>query len=221
MTLKQSLFVSSYIASGGNAAAAARFAGYRGSPHTLEVVGAENLRKPEIADEIRRRTEHAAASADEVLSILTDHARGDISDVLDGNGVPSIGVARKRRVTRSIRKYKSITTSRRIGTETETETKVEVELYDAQAAAVQLGRYHGLFVDRMVSEKLTAEFTQRVAQVVLSTINEFVVDEDTRAAFIDAVDSRISALAGAALMAQEEPDESGRSQPFTPSQNLN
>ena len=55
MTLKQTLFVEHYIQNGGNGTAAARAAGYKGSTATLGAVAHENLNKPNIRDEIRRR----------------------------------------------------------------------------------------------------------------------------------------------------------------------
>ncbi len=55
MTLKQVLFVEHYIQNAGNGTAAARAAGYKGSTATLGAVAHENLNKPHIRDEIRRR----------------------------------------------------------------------------------------------------------------------------------------------------------------------
>ncbi len=55
MTLEQVLFVEHYIQNGGNGTAAARAASYKGSTATLGAVAHENLNKPQIRDEIRRR----------------------------------------------------------------------------------------------------------------------------------------------------------------------
>lgn len=52
LTVKQQLFVDAY---NGNATDAARKAGYKGSNATLGAVGAENLRKPQIAEAIANR----------------------------------------------------------------------------------------------------------------------------------------------------------------------
>ena len=51
-------------ATGGNATEAARLAGYAGSRRTLEPVGSENLRKPEIVAAIRARVRQDPAIAD-------------------------------------------------------------------------------------------------------------------------------------------------------------
>ena len=55
LTHKQILFVEHYIQNGGNGTAAARAASYKGSTATLGAVAHENLNKPHIRDEIRRR----------------------------------------------------------------------------------------------------------------------------------------------------------------------
>ncbi len=52
LTLKQQRFVDAFD---GNATAAARAAGYKGDDVTLATVGAENLRKPQIAAAIAAR----------------------------------------------------------------------------------------------------------------------------------------------------------------------
>jgi phage terminase small subunit len=54
LTQRQLLFVEHYLATG-NATEAAKAAGYRGNRVTLSTVGGENMRKPLIADEIKRR----------------------------------------------------------------------------------------------------------------------------------------------------------------------
>jgi len=55
LTPKQRLFVEHYIQNGGNGTAAAKAAGYKGSTATLAAVAHENLNKPHVRDEIRRR----------------------------------------------------------------------------------------------------------------------------------------------------------------------
>lgn len=53
LTPKQARFVDAYMgAAAGNATEAARIAGYKGNDVTLASVGAENLRKPQIAQRI-------------------------------------------------------------------------------------------------------------------------------------------------------------------------
>jgi phage terminase small subunit len=55
LTHKQQLFVEHYIQNGGNGSGAARAAGYKGNTATLGAVASENLNKPHVGDEIRRR----------------------------------------------------------------------------------------------------------------------------------------------------------------------
>jgi len=57
LTGKQHAFVIAYLKNGFNATEAARTAGYKGNDHTLEVVGYENLRKPEIKKRIEAHFE--------------------------------------------------------------------------------------------------------------------------------------------------------------------
>ena len=76
LTTKQRLFVEAYLANP-NATEAARRAGYAGNDLTLAQVGAENLRKPYIADLLEERVTEAAMSSDEVLAELAYIAKGD------------------------------------------------------------------------------------------------------------------------------------------------
>ena len=55
MTEKQIRFVEYFIQNGGNGSAAAGAAGYRGNRVTLASVAHENLNKPHVQEEIRRR----------------------------------------------------------------------------------------------------------------------------------------------------------------------
>ena len=74
LTPKQELFVDAYVGKAkGNATEAARIAGYKGSKHTLQSVGAENLSKPVISQAVQKRlaTAKKTCSADEVLAELT------------------------------------------------------------------------------------------------------------------------------------------------------
>lgn len=73
LSAKQTLFIDEYLKSF-NATQAALSAGY--SPKSACAIGWENLRKPEIAEFIKRRLSETAMSADEVLKRLADIARG-------------------------------------------------------------------------------------------------------------------------------------------------
>lgn len=135
LTRKQRAFVEYYLACW-NATEAARRAGYshpnKQGPRLLVNVG--------IAAEIERRLAEMAMSANEVLFRLTEQARFDMGDILTIPGQwPYIDIqkAKRLRKTRVLKKIK-----------VRDDGGLEVEAYDAQAALVQLGKYHGLFVDR-------------------------------------------------------------------------
>ncbi len=74
LTLKQQLFVESYLgAAKGNATEAARMAGYK----QPQMQGPRLMQKDEIASRVRARVEQAAMSADEVLKELSEIGRAE------------------------------------------------------------------------------------------------------------------------------------------------
>ena len=73
------------------------------------------------------------------------HARANIDHLLDGEDRISFATARANRKMHLIRKLKQHDWTDKDGGAHHT---TEIELHDAQAALVQLGRYHKLFVDR-------------------------------------------------------------------------
>lgn len=79
---RQKRFCDFYIANGGNATKAAKDAGY--SDKTAYASGAENLKKPQIQEYIKSRTEQTdkstIASGDEVLETLTSILRREYTD---------------------------------------------------------------------------------------------------------------------------------------------
>lgn len=138
LTPKQQLFIDEYLKSF-NATKAAKAAGY--SEHTAAQIGAENLIKPSIKEAIDQRLNESAMSANEVLMRLAKQARGSMADyvkVIDGANVPMIdwGRAAKDGMLDNMSEIKI------------EEGKITFKLYDAQAALVHLGRYHGLFLNK-------------------------------------------------------------------------
>lgn len=79
LTTKQRLFVEAYLANP-NATEAARKARYKGNDVTLGAVGAENLKKPQIAALIEKRVESFGKTADDVLRELGTIAFGSHQD---------------------------------------------------------------------------------------------------------------------------------------------
>lgn len=142
LTNRQRVFVEHYLTCW-NATEAARQAGY--SARTANQQGPRLLVNVGIQAAIKARLAELQAGADEVLQRLTDHARGSIEPFLnEGNGL-DLALARERKQLHLVHKLKQSTT---VDTEGRVTRKVELELYDAQAALVQLGRHHKLFVDR-------------------------------------------------------------------------
>lgn len=146
LQLKQAAFVEHYLRVW-NAAEAARLAGY--SAKTARQQGSRLLTNVDIQDHIAERLDELKMSADEVLTRLSDIARGDMRDFvsLDKDGEPLLNLTQAQAAGKLhlIRKVKR---TRRVIKEM-TETTVEIELYDAQAALVTLGKHHRLFADRL------------------------------------------------------------------------
>jgi len=143
LTPKQEAFTENYLANGFNGTQAAKDAGYSGSEDTLAHVAAENLRKPQIASRVRERLDGLAANADEVLNLLADHMRADLADFdgcFDEDGRLDLVEAKKRGVSRLVKKLKSTTRSIPQSQDKPPirETTVEIELYSAQDAAAKL-----------------------------------------------------------------------------------
>lgn len=133
-----------------NATQASIRAGY--SQKTARAIGSENLTKPIIQEAIKSRMAEKGMTADEVLTRLTQMARGDMGDFMDISSMSfqlDLNGAKEKGLTHLIKKVKqrTITHVEKDGTEEETNT-IEIELYDAQNALVQLGRYHTLFTDK-------------------------------------------------------------------------
>lgn len=143
---KQEAFVNEYLTCW-NTAEAARRAGY--SAKTARQQGSRLLTNVDIQAAIAARLDELKMGADEVLTRLTDHARGTMRDFLrvDKGGEPVLDLRKAAETNRLhlVKKFKK--TTRTI--KNMTETVVEIELYDAQAALVQLGRHHRLFADRL------------------------------------------------------------------------
>ena len=165
LTGKQKAFIDFYLGDAKfNASVAARLAGY--SSRTAGAIGHENLKKPEISEEIERRVSERAMSADEALILLSEHARSDMADFLEFKpdvDMPCLNMqqAANRGKLHLVKKFKYNNGGH-----------PEIELYDAQAALIQIGRVHGLFIDKSEIEhsgsidvgKLSDEELQAIAE---------------------------------------------------------
>lgn len=138
LRIRQQAFVEAYLANGFNATRAAVTAGY--SERSARSIGSENLTKPDIRAAIDKRLKEMAMGADEVLARLTDMAGADMADFLTASG---------RGVKLDLKKAAGAGKLRLVKKFSKTKQGTSIELYDAQAALVQLGRHHGLFLDKL------------------------------------------------------------------------
>jgi phage terminase small subunit len=143
---KQRAFVEHYLMCW-NATEAAKRAGY--SEKTAYAQGHRLLKNAEVQAALAERIEGLKAGADEVLLRLASHSRGSMDDFIGSMDRIDIEKARTLGVMHLVKRIKQRTTtiSKSQGEDIETH-EIELELYDAQAATVQLGKYHRLFVDR-------------------------------------------------------------------------
>lgn len=163
LTGLQQAFVDEYLGNGFNATQAARDAGYQGDDNTLAVMGHENLRKPKIRQQIEQRLAGRAMEADEVLMRLAEQARGSLEafmEFTDHGWRVNVEKAQQAGLLHLAKKIKG------------GKYGLEIELYDAQAALIQIGKAHGLWV-----EKQEHEVGDRLASV-LEEIREARARED-------------------------------------------
>lgn len=153
-TNKQRAFVDEYFIDFNGTQAAIR-AGY---PETsARSIAYENLTKPHIAEEIARRMEERAMSANEALAAMTDMARADITSFvrIDEHGVPRIDFRRAQ-------KSKQLGLVRKI---TWGQEAVSFELYNRQRAVELMLKRHGL-LGADVSVNLDFELIKRVVKAL-------------------------------------------------------
>lgn len=144
LTDKEQLFADFYLIHL-NGTLAAKLAGYKGSTNVLAVTAHHNLRKPKIRDYVDAALAERVMGKNELLSRLADMARGDMRDFIGKTEAQ----LKKLPEGRLIKKIERTVTTVRIDDRSEKiDEKIKLELYDAEAALVQLGRYHKLFVDR-------------------------------------------------------------------------
>jgi phage terminase small subunit len=155
---RQKAFVEAYLRLW-NATQAAREAGY--AERSLRQIGSANLAKPNIAAAISERLAEMTMGADEVLVLLSEHARGRMDDFLDPESTvePSFDLAQALQAGKG-KLIKKLTLKRRYGGRDDDaweERSVTLELYDAQAAAVWIAKHHGLLTE---SFRFTGDLTK-------------------------------------------------------------
>lgn len=173
LTKRESDFVAAYVANRFNGAAAARTAGY--SAKSAAEIAYENLRKPHIEAAVKERTDQEVMSADEVKLRLSDQARGSIEPFLvtNGNGdLLRFDLSEDKPL--HLLKKASITETEFRGVTKRTTT---IEMYDAHAAQVDIGRTHGIFVDKTALTDPTG--TKEYADSTLDALRERLITQLT------------------------------------------
>jgi phage terminase small subunit len=139
LTDQQKLFVEHYVDCL-NASEAARRAGY--APDTAGQQGYRLYHSKAVQSAIKRKLD-VHMSGNEVLHRLASMARGDVTDFWDVNelGAPyfDFQACKDAGMLHLIKKVN-------FGKDGEVSS---IEFYDAAAQLVQLGRHHGLFVDKV------------------------------------------------------------------------
>jgi len=165
LTAKQQVFLAAYLECW-NASEAARRAGY--SALTAGSQGGRLLKNVEISAGIEAFKAKHIMAPEEVQVALTEQARSDIGDFLTQEGdavtvdLPKAIAAKK---TGLIKKLSQTRTTRTRGEDdTEVTVSTTIELYDRQAALVQVGKIHKMFVER---RELTGEDGGPVAIAVV------------------------------------------------------
>lgn len=126
-----------------NKTEASRRAGYQGNDVTLASIGYENFRKPQIQEYIKHKLDELAMPAEEVVSILSEIARGSIEDFVtfqDGMRIPVLDL-RKAQLAGKMHLIKKLEYTKEGG--------IKFELYPKDSAARDIGKMHGLFVDKV------------------------------------------------------------------------
>jgi len=144
LTYREHMFINEYINNGGNGKQAAIAAGYgsgRADQSAYHV-----LHRLRVQQHIQDRLSESTVSADEIIGTLVSFMRGDIAEVLDGNGDFDINLVRERRLGHLL---KTVTrTTRKIITEPgkppELAQDYRIQLHSPAQAASILARLMGI-----------------------------------------------------------------------------
>jgi len=130
LSTKQQAFIEEHLTDF-NATQAAIRAGY--SERTARSQGHRLLTNVDISEEISRRVEEIAMSADEVLLRLTEQARAEYGEYIGADSTVDLDAMIADGKAHLIKSIK------------ETKYGRNVEFHDVQAALIKLGETHGLF----------------------------------------------------------------------------
>jgi phage terminase small subunit len=138
LSKKQKSFIEHYLQSW-NATQAAKDAGY--SDHSARSIGAENLTKPDIANEIQRRIDEISMSADEVLTEIAEIGRASIEDLMD--------VDEQGKLSFNFQRAKEEGKLHLIKSIVNTQWGIKVELHDRMQALQLIAKHLGLFTEKV------------------------------------------------------------------------
>ena len=138
---KQRAFINEYLQCW-NATRAAIKVGY--AKKSARMAGHRLVTNDYIAEEISKRVKEMCMSADEALNLLSDQARGSLTDIadIDETGRWKFNF-QKAKENGKLHLVKKIIPSA-YGT--------KIELHDSQRALELIGKAHGLFVDHIKHE---------------------------------------------------------------------
>lgn len=135
---KQKAFINAYLGEANfNATHAAKLAGYAGNGVTLATTGYQNIRNPQIAEEISKQLQASAMSANEVLMRLGEQARVEYSKYIDSEGTVHLDTLLADDKGHLIKGIK------------ETKYGRQIEFYDGQSALNTIAKHHGLLTDKL------------------------------------------------------------------------
>jgi len=152
MQLKRQKFIDAYLSeANGNATEAARIAGYADPMRE----GYRIKNAPEVKAEIARLLAENTLAAAEVLSRLSDQARGTLTHFLKITGDEVTIDLSTEGAKANLHLLKKAKTKRRTGGTAEApweEVETELELHDPQSALALLARYWKLLTDKVQIE---------------------------------------------------------------------
>lgn len=137
---KYQLFVDKYFELNFNQTRAAIAAGFPEAGARTQA--SRLLRNVDIIAEIDRRMNEHAMTANEVLYHLSAIGRGDMDELLDVNGKPSLKVARQNNKTHLIKKMKVETIP--VGEDKVKTVVTRIEVYDRLKALELMAKHHDL-----------------------------------------------------------------------------